>query len=634
MKHISLFCLALVLGAEASAAPATPPPLLPPGDFTTLVEASGVTISPDGATLAYEFGDDHERVLVFREWESGRVSRIGGNAGYGTPVWVNSQRVIFGRGSATDIGGKDLLPAVALPSSVIFNRFEGARRDDVLVLRYDREVMGRYQPFFVLPHPRIERVDTRRAIAVRLEDNPGKVTSWMIDGAGTVRIAIETDGVLQRVLYREKEGAPWRVPKDLDWAKDRVRPQWLSADGNLLYCGLVTPAGTWGVHAYDLVKEAWADLILSHDRYDIAWAMSPVLAPKSRALLGIYYAADRTKPVWFDAQLAAVQAAVDASLPRMTNVITSLSDDLQRMVIRSFSDRDPGAYYQFDLPKKELKPLFVLRPWIKAAQMAEMFEMSFKARDGLTVRGYITLPAGREAKQLPLVLLVHDGPWTRDAWGFNANVQFLANRGYAVLQINYRGSRGFGEAFHEMGKRRVGRELQQDIADAARWAIEQGVADPARIGIMGEGFGGFSALLGVTQNPGLYRCAVSIDGVTDWAALLDYSRRVHLAGYDAMKDHFGDPVADAAELAEISPINHIAELSAPVLMIFGNDERVPRENARAYLAAIKRARKPHEVFTNFDEIDGLRSAKVRTEMLRRIEAFLARNLSKEMRSSP
>ena len=600
------------------------PPVLPVGDFAKTFAISGVVVSPDGRTLAYQAGLDKDWMMILRDWDTGKTHNIGSGAAPTTPVWLNGERVLYGTGTSVDRDGRNSGPGPN-PGTVLFARFKGAQKDDVLALTYDAPVMGRYQPAFLIRHFRVQRFRTRLGGSILEVQNPGRVTGWLTDGDGVVKIGVEDDGLRTRMLHRTAENAPWSVPAGLDFARDKVRARGLSADGRTLYATLPSESGRWALHSYDLEKQQVGELLLGHDLYDIDPHL--ILAPATREVLGANWLAEKARTFWFHAGMAEVQRAVDQARPGMINSVTSLSDDLQRMVILSWSARDPGTYFQFDLAKKELKPLFPLRPWVRPEQMAEVFPASYQSRDGLIIRGYLTIPAGREAKRLPLVVRPASNPWSRVAPDYDADVQFLANRGYAVLEINARGSFGYGQEFHEKGKRRIGREVQQDIADGARWAIEQGIADPARLAIMGEAFGGYSALIGVVQNPGLYRCAISIDGVADWPAQLAYLARLDASGYPRTKDYYGDPQADAAELADISPINHIGEIGSPLLLVYGNVEFSPRESARAFARALAKANKPHEFVAKFDEIEGFNMPKPRAELLGRIERFLAQHMA-------
>ncbi|MFI5358057.1 MAG: alpha/beta hydrolase family protein, partial [Opitutales bacterium] len=407
--------------------------------------------------------------------------------------------------------------------------------------------------------------------------------------------------------------------------------------GGTLYVTTITPAGTWGVYAYDLQKQKLGDMLVGHDSFDILRneitadghsIERMVFAPKTHELLGIQYVTDVPKVVWFDPMLASVQEALDHGLPNKVNSIVEMSDDLKKLVVFSWSAKDPGAYYIFDLNKKQLKPLFATEPWIKPDQMAEVYPISYKSRDGLVIHGYLTVPAGKEPKNLPMVVFPHGGPFGRDSWGFNHDAQFLASRGYAVLQMNYRGSPGYGEELYEKGQRHIGRELQDDITDGTRWTIAQGIADPHRIAIMGWSFGGYSTLMGLIREPDLYRCGVDLAGVTDWRALLKYDQTVsNNFGNETTAEMIGDPDKDAADPADISPVNHMDRIRAPLLLVYSKDDKtVPFEQARLLRDALDQAHKPYEFISKFNEGHGFYTYDHRLELYQRIDKFLAENM--------
>jgi len=478
--------------------------------------------------------------------------------------------------------------------------------------------------------PNVARMNTRTGALIQEVKNPGKVISWMVDGAGAVRAGEQLDkadktGRMTRIIFRKDDKSPWLIPVGLDFAKDKIRPHWLSADGKLLYYSQVTPEGMWGVYTYDFDQQHTKELLLSHTKYDIIPDGAPILAPRTREILGFYYTTDKLRVIWIDPQMAAVQEALNKILPNRINAITSLSDDLQRMIVCSWSAREPGTYYRFDLGKRELKTLFPVLPWIKSAQMAESYPITYKARDGLEIHGYLTLPAGREPKNLPLVVYPHNGPGERDDWRFNLDVQFLANRGYAVLQPNYRGSLGYGPAFHEKCFHQLHRAVQDDITDGARWVIAQGIADPGRIAIMGYNFGGYCAMMGAEQNPQLYRCAISMSGILNWAL-----EKYTLANYERFKEEAGDPETEIPALKEMSPGRHIDQLQAPLLLIYDSNEDHyfnMREDFRAFTKALDKAHKTYETFDKRGETVTIFSRKGRTDMLNRIDAFLAANMA-------
>lgn len=635
--------------------------ILPVETFARLPAISHPVISRDGRTLCYgatvtTASGTVDQAMVFKDLD-GKQSYgwdIPANRSLGRPIWVAEDRVIYGYLASVDREGKNyrglLGPARdedlrdqqrLIARGDMFDRFTGDNEGSLLMREYDEPASyGRYYLFY-LTYPNVVQMNSRTGAFTRIVKNPGKVTNWLADGKGFVRVGIEQDGAMTRILFRNIENELWHVAAGLDYTKRGPQPIYLSADGATLYLSKVTPEGNWGVYTYDLAKQKMGDLLLSHGRYDIlplnsavsqdGFALERIVtAPKTREVLGVQFVTDKPRVAWFEPQLAQVQAALDQNFPDKINTIVDLSDNLQRMVVLSWSANDLGMYYLFDLGQRQLKPLFKRAPWIKAEQMGEVKPISYVSRDGLTIHGYLTLPHGADPKKkLPLVVYPHGGPFVRDTYDFNYDVQFLANRGYAVLQMNYRGSPGFGEAFAKKGMRAMGRGIQDDIEDGTRWAIAQGVADPGRIAIMGWGFGGYSAAIQSTRSPDLYRCAIDLAGITDWKAFMKYTSEMQPVERQMNADNLGDPVADAAELDDISPVNHVDKLRAPMLLVYSKDGYiVPYDQMKLLTGALDKAGKPYEVLTRAWELGGgFTDVKNRTALYTAIEAFLAKNMA-------
>ncbi len=625
---------AWLMSSAVFAAEPTLPPTLPVETFARRDISSGLALSRDGRTIAYAAGQDRDWLLTLRDWETGKTRSFGNGAGPAIPWWTSGERLLFGAGASMDRDGTNFEQGKFGNGSVVAERIEGEFAGNVLIRRFDVPVAGRRQLVYVPAYPHVDRLDLRSGRVVPVLENPGRVTGWLADGAGLVRVGSETQGALNRVIARDGKEDAWRVLPGLDFARDEFWPLWLSADGAALGLAKRTPSGTWGLYNYDLNARRLGELLVSHDKFDLLAGMTPVFAPRTRKLLGVYFHTDRPGAFWLDPQMAGVQQALDQNLPGRVNEVTSLSDDLQRMVVLSRTASDPGIYYQFDLGTKDLKVLFPRRPGIKAAQMAQVFQASYQARDGQLIRGYLTVPAGRAPKNLPLVMWVHDGPVGREEGEFDAEMQFLANRGYAVLAVNYRGSTGYGRDFQDQARRRFGTVPQEDIADGARWAITQGIADAGRVAIMGRGYGGTSALLGQTREPGLYRCGISIDGITDWMAYLAYRRQIEPSGIAELEDRLGEPGRDAAALREASPLQAAERLATPVLFLVNNGSRVSNEENAAYLSALKKGGKVYEHVSKKDDPDGFAYTKGRAELMTVIELFLAKNMTVKKSSAP
>jgi len=651
VRSVRRVVIALSLLCSVSALPAADK--LPLDMFTRFPAISHPTISRDGRTLAYGAGVDtptgYDYALLFKDLDGGKNYAVDKA---GPAAWVAEDRVVYGHMAGIDRDGRnyrgllgwhretDLKDQQRIDCrGILFDRFTGEKEGNIIMNEYDsiQDYSSRYG-FGYLYYPNVTEIDTRTGAFIKLLKNPGKVTGWLCDGAGRIRVGVEREGKMNRIIYRNSDTDQWHVAAGLDYASRAVDPIYLNADGTLLYLSLVTPEGNWGVYTYDLAKQKMGDLILSHGRYDIlpydssvsvdGFALERVvISKKTREVLGIQYVTDMPKVIWFDPTFAQVQAALDQNLAGKINTIVDFSDNLQRLVVLSWAANDIGTYYVFDLAKRQLTPLFKRSPWIKPEQMAEMKPISYKSRDGLTIHGYLTLPRGADPKQkLPLVVYPHGGPFVRDSYDFDYDVQFLANRGYAVLQMNYRGSPGFGESFLKKGMKHIGRGIQDDIEDGARWAIAQGIADPGRIAIMGWSFGGYSAAIQPMRAPDLYRCAIDLAGVTDWKGQLKYWYEVDKKGREVNADYLGDFEADAAELDDISPINHVDKLRVPMLLAYGkNDNTVHFEQFTRFKDALDKAHKPIEVLTR-NEPHGFYETKNRAALYTAIEAFLAKNM--------
>lgn len=337
------------------------------------------------------------------------------------------------------------------------------------------------------------------------------------------------------------------------------------------------------------------------------------------------------KPEWVavdpDHRQAKLLRKIVGSFPEGTAVQPiDESDDGNRIVLLAYSDRDPGVYYLFDQRQKRISQLAVRRDWIDPETMARVEPFSFKARDGLTLHGYLTVPKGKTAEDLPLVVMPHGGPLgIRDYWGWDRDAQFMASRGYGVLQVNFRGSSGYGADFIDAGQRQWGGKMIDDITDAARWAIDQGHADPKRMCIFGGSYGGYAALMSAVREPDLYQCAIGFVGVYDLILQRSDTDITELRQGEAYYD-----VAVGAtdkELRENSPITHIDKLKAPVLIIHGGqDKRVPLNQAQALRDALSRRKHPYEYYVESGEGHGFRNPENIAEFYTRIESFLGRHI--------
>lgn len=626
---------------------------LPVDAFTRHSSYAGVQISPDGKYLAFisDVGATKpgRPSIFFSEIATGKSAKVESpqEEGFyeaGTPTgftWVTDRRIVYATSGGGAIGvdrdGKNWTKLTGLNNfnnnstiyaSEIIHVFDDA---NARVLMLQRDFTGDHQKY-----PSVIEVNTLRGGTALVANNVGDIDGWIPDRAGQVRIGVRWDGRRSRMIYRQKDEAPWENIPEFGIGKQGGYPLAFDYDGHTVYVASLTEAGTWGIYSYDLTTRRLGQLICAdpvydvHSPHDFYNRSALIFSAKKRKLIGVRYATELTRTVWLDEDMAQVQATLDHALPGVVNTIINWSRDENKILAISWSDRQPGDYYLLDKESRQLRKILTSAPWLKPELVPATLPLKFKSRDGLMVHGYLTTPVGVEAKNLPLVMLPHGGPWVRDTLEYDGLVKFIASRGYAVLQVNYRGSPGYGEAFSEAGRRQIGKALQNDITDGRAWAVRAGIADPNRVAIVGASYGGYSTLWALTNTPDLYRCGVSIAGVSDWLSIIKQRDRSSDTrdAYRYWQDQIGDPETDEAVLADISPINHLDRLKVPVFVVQGEvDKIVPPDQAHRLIAELKRRGLPYEEMFRGDEGHTLFGPKNRIELFKRIEAFLTKNMA-------
>jgi dipeptidyl aminopeptidase/acylaminoacyl peptidase len=463
-----------------------------------------------------------------------------------------------------------------------------------------------------------------------LEKNPGNVQTWGADWDGNIRFGLVSDGVNSQLIYRAAPGASWSPPLEIGSRTISAEIAGLDADNRTLFLFKAAPNGRKALYGYDLTDRKFSPPLFQHDKYDVT---SAIFSPKHRRLLGVRYTTDIPRQYWFERDFAKLQQEIDAANPGLVSQIVNMDWEMRKVLVFSFSAREPGYYTLVNLDTGKTLPVAKTRPWLRPEAMAEMFPVKCNARDGLELNGYLTLPVGRGRRNLPMVTYVHGGPFgVRDTWGFDPIAQFLANRGYAVLQVNYRGSGGYGEEFYLKGRREVGGAIQDDIADMTQWAVQQGIADPRRLAIMGGSFGGYSALFALAHTPDLFRCGIACAAVSDWGGLFKLADKDNQYAGDALRYWavlVGDMKSEAERqrLATVSPVNLAAQIKVPVFIMHGEyDSTVPIDQAHAMEAALKKAGHP-PVTLYLDRVGHNWPANKRGVIfLQKLEAFLAANM--------
>ncbi|MDP9125463.1 MAG: S9 family peptidase [Pseudomonadota bacterium] len=411
----------------------------------------------------------------------------------------------------------------------------------------------------------------------------GSISRLLTDSTGLIRVlqTIQTaqDADVSRVTtwYRQGEAAEWTQVIDQSLTDDRIEPVFIGHDANHLVVQARNGSDRLAMWNYDVEHKAFGDVAAAHPSEDIVAVDADEGAREFKrvATEGL-----QAQTVWFDQRMANLQAAIDAALPGHINELQGSVGT--RILVTTFSDVDPGKYLLLDTGTKTLKEIAAARPQIDPVRMQPMQRLHYPAADGLSIPAYLTLP-GHPAKPAPTIVLIHGGPQARDHWAWNQDVQLFAAHGYAVFQPQFRGSSGFGKHFEEAGYGQWGQTMQADITAGVRYLIDHQIADPNRICIIGGSYGGYAALWGLAQTPDLYKCGVSLAGVSDLEKELKLDSDISKSAVqrEYARSRIGDPALMKAVFDSVSPLLHADQIKAPLLIVHGTlDERVPLSQGR------------------------------------------------------
>jgi dipeptidyl aminopeptidase/acylaminoacyl peptidase len=642
--------MTIALGLVAASAMASQKSL---EHFFKKPEFAGFQLSPDGTKLAAlaPLGDSSRMNIVVIDLATRKASAVTtiDNQDVSGFLWANNERFLFfmdkdGNESfgifAVDIDGRKQRTLVAPLDAQVAS---GARSKILVasvmdVLKDDpNNVLVSYNKRFA-SYPDVYKMNIYSGKMRRVEANPGNLTGWFVDwegnviGAGFIEKNVDEkkDGLYGGFKMRDKESGEWVEVTRTRFDEATFTPSGIKGDGvNGWVTSNLSPDGKvrdkTALYQYNFATKQMGELVYEHDVVDCCGVM---MSEKTRDMIGVSYAVGKPEMVWLDERWKDIMAGIDQALPDTLNRITSVDDDEKTGVVTSSSSIQPPRYYLYDFENRTLEYLADSRSWINAEEMAELKPISFAARDGMTMHGYLTLPPGQEAKNLPLIMNPHGGPWARDGWGFNTEHQFLASRGYAVLQVNFRGSTGFGMDHLKSSWKQWGQAMQNDISDAVKWAVDQGIADPGRVCIYGASYGGYATMAGLTFTPELYKCGINYVGVTDIALLFETAPDSWSAGEGPLRVQVGDPDTEKEFLEQWSPTNHADKMQAPVFMAYGR--RDPRVNIK-HLTEMEKAMDKHGVeyvtMIKTDEGHGFRKQENQYEFYGAMEKFLAEHLN-------
>jgi dipeptidyl aminopeptidase/acylaminoacyl peptidase len=631
VKALMLLLLVFVLSSfsafaqKSEPAKAALPPLIPMKDFFRNPVKVSYTLSPNGEYLAFMQPWENRMNVFVEKIGSGQATRVTSAkardiAGY---AWKGNNRLVYIQDTGGDenfrlyavgIDGsnpKDLTPFEKVRAQII-DQLE-QNENEILVGLNKRAP----QVFDVY------RINVNTGEMQMIAENPGNYTGWGTDWDGKLRIAITTDGVNSTLLFRNTEAEKF-APVVTTSFKETMAPLLFTPDNRQLYVATNIGRDKTAIVKYDVENKKELEKIFEHPEVDVTSLLS---SRKRRAILGVSFITDKTQYHFIDKQRADLQKDLERRLPGFEVRLSGCNREEDKCLVRTFTDRSRGSYYFYDLKSKDFRKLADVSPWLNEQDMASMKPIKYQSRDGLTIHGYLTLPKGVPARNLPVVVNPHGGPWFRDQWGYNPEVQFLANRGYAVLQVNFRGSTGYGRKFWEASFKQWGRAMQNDITDGVQWLIKQGIADPKRIGIYGGSYGGYATLAGLVYTPELYAAGVDYVGVSNIFTFLKAIPPYWKPYLEMLHEMIGHPEKDKELLTAASPVFHTDKIKVPLLIAQGaNDPRVNKAESDQMVEALKKRGIEVPYIVKANEGHGFANEENRFEFYRAMEEFLGKHL--------
>ena len=602
----------------------TPPLRIPLRDFFRNPEQTAFQVSPDGRHISWLAPYERRLNVFVRPVTGGDAVRVTAETArdIGGYFW-KGERIVYVKDFGGDenfhvvtvgrTGGepRDLTPGEKVKADVVDILEDD---DDHLILSHNRRDETVFDVF---------RVNLATGEETLIAENPGNIVSWGTDHDGKLRVAGATDGVDTSLLYRDREDEPFRAIVTTSF-KEGVAPLFFTFDNRRLYVSSNRGRDKSAIFEFDPATAREGELLVESDEVDVD---SLSYSRKRKVLTAARWTTWKLQRKFLDAETQAMFGDVESKLPGYEVSFTSASKDEDKFIVAATSDRTPGKRYLYDKATRELTLLADVTPWLPEGELAAMRPIEYTSRDGLAIHGYLTLPKGVEARHLPVVVNVHGGPWHRDVWGFNPEVQFLANRGYAVLQLNFRGSTGYGRKFWEASFREWGGKMQDDVTDGVQWLIAQGIADPARVAIYGGSYGGYATLAGLAFTPDLYAAGVDYVGVSNLLTFMKAIPPYWKPLLAMLQEMVGDMDKDEGMLRAASPVFSADRIKAPLLIAQGaKDPRVVKSESDQMVQAMRARGVEVEYIVKDNEGHGFHNEENRFEFYEAMERFLARHI--------
>jgi len=602
---------------------------IPLEDFFKNPEKSRYRISPDGKFYSYMAPYEKRMNIFVQEIGTDSAIRLTSEtdrdiAGY---FWKNPTRLLYLKDTGGDEDYRLYGVDVDGANLVCFTDFPDVRTEIIDDLEnFPNEViigMNKRNPQLFDPY----RLNIETGKMEMLAENPGNIQAWILDHDGKLRAAMAiVDGINTQLLYRDKENQPFRPVLTTSF-KETMSPQFFTFDNKDVYAISNLGRDKTAAVIFDIANGKEVEVLYENADYDVDRLS---YSKKRKVITTAGYESWKGERYFFDDEAKSIYDRIEKDLGDYEVVITGVTKEEDKFIIRTYSDRSLGAYYIYDKDSKKKKKIVEVSPWIDESEMAAQLPIEYQSRDGLTIHGYLTLPLGytmENAKDLPVVVNPHGGPWHRDSWGFNPEIQFLANRGYGVFQMNFRGSTGYGKKFWEESFKQWGLAMQDDITDGTNWLIEQGIADKDRIAIYGGSYGGYATLSGLVKTPDLYAAGVDYVGVSNLFTFLETIPPYWKPFLEMMYEMVGNPVTDSIQFVETSPALNADKIVAPLFIAQGaNDPRVNKDESDQMVKALKERGIVVEYLVKDNEGHGFRNEENRFDFYRAMEKFLSEHM--------
>lgn len=612
--------------SPSAPANAASPRKIPLRDFFKNPVSRGYLLSPDGRTISFLQPWESRMNIFVRPISSGEAKRLTSEKERDIQdyFWKGNGHIVYGQDTKGDENFhlkrvdvksgelKDLTPFPKVRADLI-DDLEDVSETDVLAQLNKRnpELFDAY------------RLNVATGELKMAAENPGKVTQWLNDHAGRIRAAVTSDGVNTSLLTRPDEKSAFKTVLTTNF-RESLTPRFYTFDNKAIYGISNIGRDKNAVVIIDPETGKETKLLYENPQVDVEGV---TYSEKRKVVTYATFTTWKTERKFFDEQTEALWKKLAEKLPGYEVEVSANDKAEEKFIVVASNDRTPGSRYLFDRKSGELRKLVEVAPWLKENELAPMKPIEYTSRDGLKIHGYLTLPLGRDPKNLPVVVNPHGGPWYRDSWEYNPEVQFLANRGYGVLQMNFRGSTGYGRKFWEASFKQWGKTMQDDITDGVQWLIKQGIADPKRIAIYGGSYGGYATLAGVTSTPDLYAAAVDYVGVANMFTFLKTIPPYWKPYLDMFHEMVGDPEKDKELLTATSPVMHAEKIKTPLFVAQGaQDPRVNKAESDQMVEALRKRGVDVEYMVKDNEGHGFRNEENKFDFYEAMERFLVKHL--------